>query len=272
LDILESGKVFTMEVVDMKRILYLAGLLLLVVTIIGVTGCGTITSPPSTATPTGGSSSQNTGIWVSGTGEVTITPDIAVLEIGVEAQEATVAEAQAEAAAAMDKVMTALTDSGIKKEDIQTRYFRIRQQTRYDNFTDEEIVTGYRVTNTVSAKIRKIENAGNTIDAAVRAGGDLVRINDLNFTVDDPSVYYDEAREKATANAREKAEKLAKQTGVKLGEPTFIAESAYTPSPYGGISYGMSESAIPAPVVIQTPVSPGETEITLTVQIAYSIK
>jgi uncharacterized protein YggE len=256
----------------MKRIVYLAGLLLLAVTILGVTGCDGITSPPSSATATGGSGGQTTGIWVSGTGEVTVTPDIAILEVGVEAQKMTVAEAQAEAAAAMDRVMTALTDSGIKKEDIQTRYFRIRQQTRYDNFTDQETVTGYRVTNTVSAKIREIENAGNIIDAAVRAGGDLVRINNLSFTVDDPSVYYDEAREKATANAREKAEKLAKQTGVKLGDPTFISESAYTPSPYGGISYGMSEAPVPAPVVIQTPLSPGETEITLTVQIAYSIR
>lgn len=257
----------------MKRVLYLAGLLLLVIVILGITGCDTITSPPSQATATGSHVSQQyTGIWVSGTGEVTVTPDIAVLEVGVEAQRMTVAEAQAEAAEAMAKIMTALTDSGVKEEDIQTQYFRIRQQTRYDNYTDEETITGYRVTNTVSAKIREIENAGNIIDAAVRAGGDFVRINDLNFRVEDPSGYYDEAREKATADARKKAEKLAKQMGVKLGEPTFIAESAYAPSPYGGISYGLGEAAIPAPVVIQTPVSPGETKVTLTIQIAYSIR
>jgi len=257
----------------MKRILYLAGLLLMLVIILGMTGCDSITSPPSSTTVTGGSGGQNTGIWVSGTGEVSTTPDIAVLQVGVEAQQTTVAEAQDEASGVMAKVMAALSDSGVKEEDIQTQYFRIRQRTRWDDRTEQEIVIGYRVTNMVTAKIRDIENAGNIIDAAVRAGGDLIRIDDLGFSVEDPSAYYDEAREKATADAREKAEKLAKQTGVKLGEPTFIAESAYMPLAYERMMFGMAEAPIPAPVpVIEPSISPGEVKVTLTVQIAYSIK
>ena len=110
------------------------------------------------------------------------------------------------------------------------------------------------------------------IDTIVKAGGDLVRIDDLTFTVDDPSVYYDEAREKATADAKARAEKLAEQTGVKLGEPTYIAESAYMSHYYEGITYGMAEMAIPAPAPVSTPISPGELKVSLTVQIAYSIR
>jgi len=157
-------------------------------------------------------------------------------------------------------------------EDVQTRYFRIRQRTRWDERTQQEIVVGYRVTNQVTAKIRDIENVGSIIDAVVRSGGDLIRINDLGFSVEDPSIYYDEAREKATDDARARAEKLAGEMGVKLGTPTYIAESAYMPPVYEGMMYAMAEGPIPAPAPAPPPISPGEVKVSLTVQVAYSIK
>jgi uncharacterized protein YggE len=267
----------------MKRILCLVGFLLLIIIVIGFTGCDGITSPPSQTTASSGViSGQNTGIWVSGTGEVSVTPDVAILQVGVEAQEATVSEAMTKASEAMAKVGATLTDRGVEGKDIQTQYFNIRQRTRWDDISDEEVVTGYRVTNKMTVKIRvhPFESytldykASNVIDAVANAGGDLIRIDDLSFTVDDPSGYYDEAREEATADAKAKAEKLAEQTGVKLGEPTYISESAYMPSAYGGIVYGLGETAVPAPAPIEIPpsISPGELKVILTVQIAYSIR
>ena len=61
--------------------------------------------------------SEQKGIWVSGTGTVTVTPDIAVLSLGISAQATSVADAQSQAASAMDKVMAALTSSGVDKKD-----------------------------------------------------------------------------------------------------------------------------------------------------------
>ena len=130
---------------------------------------------------------QVEGIWVSGTGKVTVTPDIATLQLGIEAQEASVSEAQAKASEAMDKVMTALTSNGVAEKDVQTQYFRIRQRTRWDEVQQQEVVIGYRVTNQVVAKIRDMEKVSTIIDAVVAAGGDYTRINNLNFSVDDPS-------------------------------------------------------------------------------------
>jgi uncharacterized protein YggE len=258
----------------MIKRLWLAICLVLIVMALGVAGCEGFTSPPARTTATSGTvpTQPNTGIWVTGTGEVTVTPDIATLQVGVEAHEATEAEAQDNASEAMDNVITALTSSGVMKEDIQTQYFRIRQRTRWDDATEQEIVVGYQVTNRVTAKIRDLEKVGSIIDTVVKAGGDLIRIDDLGFSVDDPSKYYDEAREKATADAKDKAEKLAEQTGVKLGEPTYIAESAHMPLAYEGMIYGIAEGAIPVPAPAPAPVSPGEVKVTLTVQLAYSIR
>jgi len=213
---------------------------------------------------------QQQGIWVTGEGKVTAVPDIATLRLGIEAQEATVAEAQARASEAMDRVRTALEDNGVAEKDIQTQYFSIHKVTRWDEIKNQEIAIGYRVTNMVTAKIREIDQAGLIIDAVAVAGGDLTRIDDISFSIDDPSVYLEEAREKAMADVKAKAEKLARLAGVRLGKPTYISESSYLPSlEYPRVYYeGGMAPPVPAP---PTEISPGEMEISLTVQVAYAI-
>ncbi len=211
-------------------------------------------------------SNQQEGIWVSGQGAVTVTPDIATLRLGVDVQAASVAAAQSQAAEAMDEVMTALTDNGVAEKDIQTQHFSIYPVTRWDKDDEEQVIVGYRVTNTVSAKIREIDKAGTIIDAVAAAGGDLTRIDSIDFSVDDPSAYYEEAREKAMADAEAKAEQLAELAGGRLGKATYISESSFAPPPiYRGEIY--EEAAM----AVETPISPGEMEISLTVQVAYAI-
>ena len=211
-------------------------------------------------------SNQQEGIWVSGQGTVTVTPDIATLRLGVEVQAATVADAQSQATEAMDEVMAALTDNGIAEKDIQTQHFSIYPVTRWDKDDEEQVIVGYRVTNTVSAKIREIDKAGTVIDAVAAAGGDLTRIDSIDFSVDDPSAYYEEAREEAMADARAKAEQLAELADGRLGKATYISESSQAPPPI--YRQDIYEEAMPAAT---TPISPGEMEISLTVQVAYTI-
>lgn len=252
----------------MKKILLLGGSLALLMIVSSIIGCSA-GSPALSGTPSTlkvNLSSQQEGIWVNGQGKVSVVPDIANLRLGIESQETSVATAQSRANEAMDKIMTVLTDNGIAEKDIQTQYFNIRRVTRWDNDNQKEIVIGYRVTNVVTAKIREIDKIGAIIDNVATAGGDLTRIDNISFSVDDPSPYYDEARQKAIADARSKAEQLADEAGVKLGKPSYISESTpFSPPVYAeGI-----RMAAPAPM--QTSISPGEMEISLTVQIAYSI-
>jgi uncharacterized protein YggE len=261
-----------------KKWLWVIGLAALVIPLVALTGCfvgvpgaggaggvGWTNVPSLPQVNVGG---QQEGIWVNGEGKVTAVPDLATLSLGIEAQEATVAEAQAQASEAMDKVMAALKDNGVAEKDIQTQYFNVSQRTQWDEIMGEEVVIGYQVSNMVTAKIRDIDNAGPIIDAVATAGGDLTRINSLNFSIDDPSVYLEKIREEAMADAKDRAEQLARLAGVKLGKPIYISESSYVPSPISRVSYegGMAPAA-PAP----PPISPGEMEITLNVQITYAI-
>lgn len=251
----------------MKKIWLLAAGIVLVLAVSGLAGCtGAVSGTPANLKVS--LNSQQEGIWVNGTGKVTAVPDIATLSLGVEAQTATVAEAQSQAAQAMDKVTTALTDNGVAKKDIQTQYFNIQRVTRWDKVTEREVVIGYRVTNTITAKIRQMDKVGTVIDAVAQAGGDLTRINSIGFSIDNPAAYQQEARQKAMADAEAKAKQLTELSGVKLGKPTYITESSYTPGPIYRQDMIAKAEAAPA---VETPISAGEMEISVNVQVTYAI-
>ncbi len=214
----------------------------------------------------GGNNYQPTGIWVTGEGSVSVVPDIAILTVGVEARADTVEEALEEASEAMNAIMEALLDNGVAEEDIQTRWFSIYPVTRWIN--GHEVLLGYRVSNTATVTIRDMDNVGLIIDEVAEAGGDLTRINGISFTVDDPDSYYDQAREEAILDAIAKAQQMASLTGVELGDPIYITElNYYTPYPYYW-DYGY---ALNMEAGYSTPISPGQTDISVMVQIVFSI-
>lgn len=210
-------------------------------------------------------SQQNTGIWVSGQGRMSVAPDVSLIYLGVEVEAATVEEAQAEAAEAMTDVINSLTQNGVDEADIQTQNYSI--YTVYDWNDDGRKLVGYRVTNTVEAKIKTISETGEIIDDAVKAGGNYIRVNSVAFTVDDYTQYYSQVRELAVEDAKNKAEELAELNGVTLGKVTYITEGSFSaPLKYDNALRDIEELGAST-----TPISPGELEIYLSVQIVYEM-
>jgi uncharacterized protein YggE len=245
------------------------GISLLALTLAAV-GCETGLPASNTPQINGGNfilSQQNTGIWVTGEGKVSVTPDVAIINLGVEAQANKVELARQQAEEAMVAIMAELESYGVAEEDIKTQQFSIYPVRRWEK--DQEILIGYRVTNIVTVKIRELDDTGAIIDAVATAGGDYTRVNSISFTVDDPTEYYEEVREKAMADAESKAEQLADLSGVSLGRPTYINEGSIYAPVTRDIYYG--EAGAPA-LEPTTPISPGETDIRLTVQVVYSIQ
>lgn len=177
----------------------------------------------------------------------------------------TVQDAQQQAATAMDAVMNALTSNGIDKKDIKTQFFNISQSRQVINNVE---TINYVVSNSVTAKIRQVANAGKIIDAVAGAGGNLTRVQNISFTVEDPTPFLNQARDQAMANARAKADQLARLAGVKLGNPLAVTESGATVPPPRPLAAAPATSGASAP---ETPISPGEIQITLTVQVRYAI-
>jgi uncharacterized protein len=267
-------------------------ILVLILTAMSFTGCSSKVAAAEIA-PVNVNVNGQQGIWVNGTGKVNVSPDIATLSLGVSTRAAKVAEAQAQAAAAMDKVLAALTGNGIDKQDIQTQYFNIQQYTSnvpmavesypagegknlavpmpaLPSPTTTEQYTGYEVSNMLTIKIRAIDKLGPIIDAAVTAGGDNIRMNGLYFSVDQPNKYYTQVRNLAIYEAKLKAQNLADLSGVTLGKVTYVSENINSqPMPYRMPMYKSMDMAGSAS---GTAISPGQTEVSLDVQVNYAIQ
>ena len=222
--------------------------------------CGT---PEVTVQNVPGDAEPAPGISVSGTGEVTGTPDTLTMTFGVSVLGDTVAAATAAAADAADALIGTLTAAGVDESDVQTANFSIYPE--YDYSEDEQRLRGYRVNNTVTAKIRDIDTAGDVIDAAVAATGDDVVVQGVAFSIEDDEDLIAAARAKAWENARAKAEQLASLSGVTLGAATSISESfSMPPVPIARAQEDLAlESA--------TPIEPGEQEVAVTLQVQFAI-
>ena len=214
---------------------------------------------------------QQTGIWVDGTGAVSAIPDVADLDFGVETRAETVAPARAEAAEAMEAVIASLRGNGVAERDIKTTYFSIQPVTVWQEGPSGEQtpkIVGYRVVNSATARIRDINAVGDIIDAAAAAGGDAVRINGISLAVDEPRPLEVDARRLALEDATAKAEQIASVMNVTLGGPVFISQQ-------GGTPFAIQESASFARMAAadaSTPISAGEQQITVRVQVVFAIE
>ena len=216
---------------------------------------------------------ESRGIQVNGTGRVAIAPDIALLYLGVEVMDETVAEARGGAATAMNAVMAALRARGIEDRDIQTSLLNISPEYTYEEVfkdgarSDRRVLTGYRVNNNVVVTVRDLDAVGEIVDEVAEAGGDATRIENVNFSAEDTTEAKREAREKAVMDAIDRADQLAAHTGVTRGSLTSVSES-YDSYPVPRASYDsaflMAEAG--------TSVSPGELQITVNVFAVFAIE
>lgn len=206
-------------------------------------------------------------VRVTGTGMVAGAPDVVVLSIGVSVERDSVQQARTEAAEAMAGVIESLKGNGLLDTDIQTLHFSIYQQ--YDYSKGKREFRGYSVTNTVSAKIRDLDTVGNVIDDAAEAGGNLVEINSIQFTIDDTTKLKMQARVAAMQDAQAKAQTLATEGGVSLGKPIAISESGdfYAPR-LASLEFAFADDA----AAVATPIQSGQLQITVTVNVIYEIE
>ena len=214
------------------------------------------------------SSATDRTIHVTGSGSVTGEPDIASLDIGVSVEKESIAEAREEAASAMTALIAALQANNVDEKDVKTENFSIHPQ--YDYTDDGRVLRGYRVNNTVRAKVRDLATLSDVIDDAAAAGGNSIVINSIQFMIDDTTPLQAQARSLAVKDAEAKAQTLAKASGVRLGEPITITESTYFEGP--PIPFATAEAAFDDAARSSTPIAPGELAVTVTVTVVYEIE
>src|SRR4051812_32040197 len=208
---------------------------------------------------------QPHGVSVAGEGKVQGKPDLALLSLGVSALADDVATARDRASTELDAMIASMKKNGVGDKDIQTQQLNISPEYDYSN--GKQLLKGFRVSNTVTAKVRDINATGKVVDDAVNAGGNDVQIQGVSFTIDKPDDLQRQAREQAIADARDKADTLAKASGVSLGDAISITEG-------GGVQpVAASPDALDrAGSAAQTPIQPGELDVAVTVNVTWAIK
>ncbi len=159
-------------------------------------------------------------ITVGGTGEVEVTPDIAVLELGVESRGATPEAARNANAEAINATIEALLAAGVAESDIQTSDIYLR--TAYNNYGNE---SGYRMSVDMTVIVREIDRAGEVIDASIAAGTNS--LDRVNYGVSNESELYGQALEAAMESARLSAERIAAAEGRTVGKMISATEDGY---------------------------------------------
>ncbi len=211
---------------------------------------------------------DQTGIVVTGHGEIEAPADTAYLDIGIQLTAANVADARNQAAKAADAVISSIKKNGVDDKDIKTIGLSIQPQYTY--LKDQEPkITGYTVTNTVEAKIRKLENVSKIVDDATAAGGDASRLNSIRFAIDDNSKVLSQAREAAMKDARAKADELARFGDVTIGKPVMISEGTQSSPP---IAYAVPTARDVSAAGAATPIQSGSQKVTVDVQVRWSLK
>ncbi|MDK4724921.1 SIMPL domain-containing protein [Rhizobium phaseoli] len=208
-------------------------------------------------------------ISVTGDGESSVAPDMAIVTLSVVKQAKTAREALDENNKAMNDVLDALKSGGIAERDLQTSGFSIQPQYNYpqpvDGQQQQPQLIGYQTINAVTVRLRDLAKLGQVIDQSVTLG--INQGGDIQFTNDKPEAAIEEARKDAVAEAVKKAKTLSEAAGVKLGRIIEINENEPRPLPQPAYRATMMKEADAA-----VPVQAGETTYNVSVTVTFAIE
>lgn len=205
-------------------------------------------------------------LTVQGTGNATGTPNLLTISVGIDVTAPSAQASLVDDNSKATAVTTALKQGGILDKDVQTSDLSINP-----NYNSNGTITGYQVTNTLTAKLHDFSSAGSVIDAIAGAVGNAIRVNSLTFSVEDPRAIENQARNQAVHEAVSHAKSMAQAAGERLGPICSLSDQ--TPvqrSPVeNGFGTAAGASSFPAPAV---PLESGTQESSAQVSIVYSLE
>lgn len=237
--------------------------LTLVLAVTYLFGPGGAGASPTTLHQASSADAGADSITVTGTGRVAGTPDTLRADLRVESKGADVTAALARAGAAATRVTSALTAKGVAAKDIATSTIGLAP-TSVDTKTGPKVV-GYTATETLSMTLQ-LSSAGVALTAAVAAGGNDVRIDNASLEIVNDGALVRSARAEAFADAEAKAQQYADLAGRPLAAVSSVSEDVGGPIPLAMARLSVTEAAA------SVPISPGTQDVTVSVQVVWSLR
>jgi len=162
---------------------------------------------------------DNCEIVVKGTGNVSASPDLLIIDLTLEVIELEYEKTMFVAKEHLDALRAAVVAAGHDKKSLKTTQFNVN--TKYDSYKDKnnnwkQKFIGYSCIHELRLEFDlDMKKLGVTLGAITDC---LAQPKfGIRFTVKNPNIISDQLLENAMENAKRKAEVLAKSAGVKLG-------------------------------------------------------
>jgi uncharacterized protein YggE len=204
-------------------------------------------------------------IVTTGSGEAQVTPDRATIMIGVQSRASTAAAAGADNARKQKAILDALKALGLTSEQLSTTNYNVNPEMQYPTPTNPTTrVVAYTVSNNVRVDVRRLEDIGKLIDAALAKGAN--EISSLQFSSSKADSVRRVALATAVADARADAEALARAAGGSLGSVIEITTASTPPRP---IMFD-ARMEMSAKAAVPTPIEPGQQTVSANVTVRWS--
>ena len=199
---------------------------------------------------------------VSGVGLALSEPNLAKVSLGVYTEAPYADEAVNQNAIKMSHIIDALKGLGISNESMETRYYNLQPITDY--MARPPRVVGYKVSNVITVSLYNLTTVGKVIDTAVKAGANEVQNIVFTLTNNEAEQLKLKALENAAKDAQAKATTITHALGVNIVGVLKVSE--------GSSSYPIYRSEVKDLLSANTPIIPGDVQISATVQVTYLIQ
>lgn len=208
------------------------------------------------------SDSQTNGVEVSGTGEVNVSPDKAIITVGVKTQKTEASDAQNSNSQIMNNVLNAVKSKGVDENTIKTVNYDVNPEYN-EAYTK---IASFSVTNVIMFETTDVSKAGEILQAAGDAGANT-NFN-ISFGLQDEKTAYNNALKLAVEDAKGKAQTIVDAAGKGLGDLLSIQESNYSSTYSSNAMYDTEGLASGNSV----PIESGELTVVANVSVVYSVR
>ncbi len=218
-------------------------------------------TPTASASPACTSSTPR--LTVQGTGNASATPDLLTVAVDIDVTDPNAQASLVDDDSKAASVIAAFKAGGVASKDIQTSNVSIQP-----NYSLAGAITGYEMSNTLTAELRNFSTAGSVIDAVTAAAGNAARIDSLTFSIQDPRQIEDRARNDAVRQAVSHARSMAMAAGERLGPVCSLSDDSSPDFATGGPLPAASEALGNAAAV---PIQAGTQQESANITLVYAL-
>ena len=166
---------------------------------------------------------QSNTVYVGAEGKYETAPDTALVQFMISAQEELAKDAYARASQEAEQLRTILRTNGIDPKTAEIGFFSL--QPVYDYRNPKRKLVGYRVTTSVSLKLKDFGKVGPIVGSVGEQ--EWAENVSLNYTLEDIDAAKLRAVDDAFQRARAEAAAVARAGGRSLGELTYASVDTY---------------------------------------------